>query len=332
VTIAATDNTATEEAVTSGTFTVRRTGAGTSSALTVFYQAEGTATNGKDYQALTGSVIIPAGRSSATITVTPIDDGIVEEGNETVVLQLQADAAYSLGTSKSTTVTIIDKILSSPTPAVSVSDVQVIEGNSGTINAVFVVTLSSASSQTVMVSYHTADNTAQAGSDYVSKTSSLTFNPGEVSKNITVVINGDTVPEANETFLLILSGATNASVTGNRGVGTIVNDDPVKATWHFDADFDGDGQADIAVYRDGMWFILRSSDGGTTVVGWGGLAQDLPVPGDYDGDGKTDMAVYRDGTWFILRSSDGGAFTVGWEGSLKTYQCQETTTGMERRI
>src|SRR5262249_27432134 len=49
-------------------------------------------------------------------------------------------------------------------------------------------------------------------------------------------------------------------------------------------DFDGDGKSDIAVYRDGVWFILRSSDGGVTTTGWGGLAQDVPVPADYDGD------------------------------------------------
>jgi len=71
-------------------------------------------------------------------------------------------------------------------------------------------------------------------------------------------------------------------------------------------DFDGDGISDITVYRDGLWFILRSSDGGQTTVGWGGLPQDIPVPGDYDGDGKVDIAVYRDGTWYIIRSSDGG--------------------------
>jgi subtilisin-like proprotein convertase family protein len=76
-------------------------------------------------------------------------------------------------------------------------------------------------------------------------------------------------------------------------------------------DFDGDGRADIAVYRDGAWFILRSSDGGVTSVGWG-AAQDIPVPADYDGDGITDFAVYRDGSWFIHRSSDGGITSVGW--------------------
>jgi FG-GAP-like repeat/Galactose oxidase, central domain/Kelch motif len=79
-------------------------------------------------------------------------------------------------------------------------------------------------------------------------------------------------------------------------------------------DFDGDGKSDITVYRDGMWYVAQSSDGGQTSVGWGGAPQDKPVPADYDGDGKTDMAVYRDGTWFIFRSSDGGQIAEGWGG------------------
>jgi peptidyl-Asp metalloendopeptidase len=76
-------------------------------------------------------------------------------------------------------------------------------------------------------------------------------------------------------------------------------------------DFDGDGRSDIAVYRNGDWFIHRSLDGGVTTVAWG-IAQDMPVPADYDGDGKTDIAVYRNGDWFIHRSSDGGVTTVAW--------------------
>jgi hypothetical protein len=80
------------------------------------------------------------------------------------------------------------------------------------------------------------------------------------------------------------------------------------------SDFDGDGQGDISFYRDGTWFILRSSDGGITTTGWGGLPQDLPIPRDYDGDPKVDVTIYRDGIWFIKRSSDGGTSVVGWGG------------------
>ena len=79
-------------------------------------------------------------------------------------------------------------------------------------------------------------------------------------------------------------------------------------------DYDGDGKVDVAVYRDGYWYILRSSDGGVTSKGWGGMTQDIPVPRDYDGDGKTDIAVYRDGEWYILRSSDGGVTAQAWGG------------------
>jgi hypothetical protein len=85
-----------------------------------------------------------------------------------------------------------------------------------------------------------------------------------------------------------------------------------KLAGHFDTD--ADRKDDLGIYRDGSWYILRSSDGGMTTVGWGGLAQDIPVPADYDGDGKVDVAIYRDGSWFIRRSSDGGMTTVGWGG------------------
>jgi hypothetical protein len=76
------------------------------------------------------------------------------------------------------------------------------------------------------------------------------------------------------------------------------------------SNFDGDGQADVAVYRPatGSWFWLMSSTSNQQYgyQGWGVQAQgDLPVPGDYDGDGISDPAVYRPatGTWFIVKSS-----------------------------
>jgi aldose sugar dehydrogenase len=83
------------------------------------------------------------------------------------------------------------------------------------------------------------------------------------------------------------------------------------------ADYDGDGITDIAVYNaSGIWSIVRSSDGGNTLIGWSGAPGDIPVPADYDGDGKTDLAVYNPSTavWSIIRSSDGGLITKTWGG------------------
>jgi hypothetical protein len=104
VTVVATDPTATEAGVTTGTFAVSRTGS-TAAALTVHYTVSGTASPGSDYTALTGSVIIPAGSNSAVITVTPVNDALIE-GAETVVVTLSAAATYVVWAPSVATVTI----------------------------------------------------------------------------------------------------------------------------------------------------------------------------------------------------------------------------------
>ena len=77
------------------------------------------------------------------------------------------------------------------------------------------------------MSYQTVNGTATTSDgDYVAKTGTLTFAPGETTKTITIEIKGDNKHEANETFYLDLFGnSSNSLFTKNRGLGTILNDD-----------------------------------------------------------------------------------------------------------
>jgi N-acetylneuraminic acid mutarotase len=104
VSVTATTPAANETNGTAGVFTIARTGSQTNP-LTVNFAISGTATNGTDYTTLGTSVTIPANVASATVTVAPISDDNVE-GSETVILTISSNAAYSIGSPGSNTVTI----------------------------------------------------------------------------------------------------------------------------------------------------------------------------------------------------------------------------------
>ena len=114
------------------------------------------------------------------------------------------------------------------TRSLSIDDVAVVEGNSGTTNLTFTVTLSEPSIDTVTVEWSTADGTATvADSDYVTVSSALiTFAPGETSKPAAVLVNGDLKYELDETLFVNLTNPTGAVLADAQGVGTITNDDP----------------------------------------------------------------------------------------------------------
>ena len=107
----------------------------------------------------------------------------------------------------------------------SVGDASVTEGNAGTTPLSFPVTLSAASTQPVSVTYATADGTATAPSDYAAANGTLTFNPGETSKSISVNVVADLAIEQDEALTVTISGAVGATIAGAGATGRITNDD-----------------------------------------------------------------------------------------------------------
>jgi probable HAF family extracellular repeat protein len=112
------------------------------------------------------------------------------------------------------------------TPVVSVGDALVTEGHTDTRTVNVTVSLSSAAGGPVTVSFDTANGSATADSDYEAATGTVTFDAGETTRTIALVVNGDRIGEANETFLVNLSQAQGGIIGDGQGVVTIANDEP----------------------------------------------------------------------------------------------------------
>jgi len=203
-------------------FTVSLSAATTTPVTFSYSTADGTAAAGSDYVAATGTATIPAGSTSTTVSVAITGD-LAIENDETLVLNLANLSSNATFNRASATGTISNDDFP---PSVSVADVSKVEGNSGTSNMVFTVTLSTAMTTPVTFNYATANGTATAGSDYVAATGSATILAGSTSVTIPVVINGDTTVENNETLTLTLSDLTSGVVLSRAtATGTITNDD-----------------------------------------------------------------------------------------------------------
>jgi len=188
-----------------------------------FATANGTATAGVDYQAVSGFTGFGTGETSAVITV-PVKGDLVAEADETFFVNLlSVTNATNPDTQGQATIVNDDAGM----PTLSVNDVSVTEGQSGQTEAMFTATLSAASNQTVTVDYATSGNTAQSGSDFQLLNQTLTFAPGQTTKNFEVLVQGDADQEPDETFFVTLSNPVNATLNDGQGLGTIVNDDGV---------------------------------------------------------------------------------------------------------
>src|ERR1041385_5324968 len=111
-------------------------------------------------------------------------------------------------------------------PSFTIDDVTHNEGNAGTTSYTFTVTKTGSTALDASVDWQTQDGTATtANNDYQPDGDTLVFGPGVTTRQITVLVNGDTQPAPNETFTVHLSNAVNATITDADGTGTITNDD-----------------------------------------------------------------------------------------------------------
>lgn len=109
--------------------------------------------------------------------------------------------------------------------AVKVSDVTVAEGNSGSSVATFIVSLEAPTNITVTVDYVTLNGTASSPGDYQAVNGTVSFSPGQTTRFVSVPVNGDTLPEGNETVILNLANPVNALISDSQGIATITDDD-----------------------------------------------------------------------------------------------------------
>ena len=199
------------------------------------YAMTGSATSGTDHAAIpSGTLTFAPGETSKTITATVNGDTDMEP-DEGIGLQLSnpgpSGFSLAMGSGRLANGLIVDD----DRPTLTIDSPRVAEGNSGTTELVFTVTLSPASTGQVTVDWSTPGGTATSGTDYTGASGTLTFAAGETSKTIPVEVWGDSTVEPDETVEVVIfdpvpSGtpirnADGAIAATARGVGTITNDD-----------------------------------------------------------------------------------------------------------
>jgi len=193
------------------------------------------AQSGIDFKPVSGTLTFDPSSTTRTVTITIFGDMTFELDEPFLVALRGATGAKLVRlpfSAKPSLVRILNddpRPASDPVPHVQVSDATIIEGNAGTKQAIFTVTLSAPQSDYRNVIHRTADISAQSGTDYqgISPISprDLWFAPGDTTRTIAITIFGDTMIEGNESFLVELIPQQTLIFDRSSGVGTILDDD-----------------------------------------------------------------------------------------------------------
>ena len=204
---------------TQATFVVALSGAASQSVSCSFATATGTAIAGSDYIATSGALTFAPGEVEKPVVVL-VNGDTVDETQETFFLDISNVQNATVNSSRGT-----GFINDDDGPTISINDVSITEGNSGTKAATFTLTLSGPSVEAIAVRAITTPGTATASSDYNSVNTVVIFQPGTVTRTLDVGIIGDTNLESNETFTVNLSDNFGTTIADGEGVGTILDDD-----------------------------------------------------------------------------------------------------------
>ena len=190
------------------------------------------------------TVRFAGGQTTAALVVETVDDGDAAEPNSRVTAEVKQVNAHPYGylyevhgSRGSATKTVTARTESTRSAALSVADAEATEGEDATLD--FVVRLDGNPGSDVTVDYRTVDGTATAGSDYTETSGTLTFAPGEDAKTVPVPIADDDVEDNGETFTLVLSNASGATIADAEAVGTIRNSETTTPQADLTASFEG---------------------------------------------------------------------------------------------
>jgi len=202
------------------TFTVSLSPLSPQTVTVDFATANGSATAGADYTAVSGTLTFPPNTPSQ-IVVVPVTGDLKDEPNETFSVNLSSPVNASISDGQAVG-TIVDN---DPPPAASVSDCATGEGTGGQAICTFTVSLSAPSGFAVSVNYATSDGTATAGVDYAAAAGTLNFPAGTTTQQLQIAIVADALDEQDETYVVTLSAPVNATLADSQGLGTIQDDD-----------------------------------------------------------------------------------------------------------
>ena len=209
-------------------FTVSLSSASTQQVLVPFSTTDGTASSvpgpNQDYVATSGTVTFAPNQTVALVTVLSVGDPNFDT-DETFSLVLGTPTNATLDPAQSVGLATLQNV---NFPVFSVNNVSQLEGNSGQTPFEFTVTLPGPIATPATLEFQTQDGTAgTADNDYVATSGTLTFAINTTAQVITVMVNGNTTPEPNEDFHLVLTNPTNATFGSGTGIatGTILNDD-----------------------------------------------------------------------------------------------------------